>query len=182
MYSKTLQKGQRIYRLCLLCMYGSLMFTLKMAMASLPNIEPVSAMVILAAVCFGKSGILSVLLYVACEILIWGPGWWNLCYLYVWPLLFGLGLLFRKIRSPLFWACLSSVFGFSFGALCALLFGLMNGWNAGFVWWQNGIGFDLLHGAGNFCVTLFVFEPLRLVLERLLAGSRYTPRENRHTP
>ena len=168
MFTDEMKSGSVIFRLCLLRIWGALMFALKMAMASLPNVEPVTCMVILSALCFGKDGLLSVFLYVLCEILVWGPGWWNLAYLYIWPALFGLALLFRKVRSVWFWAVLASVFGIGFGALCAIPFGLMNGLSAGIAWWQAGLPFDLLHGSANFMVTLVLFSPLKHLLDQLL--------------
>ena len=62
------------------------------------------------------------------EILIWGLGFWNLCYTYVWLVLVVLAMLFRKMESPLGWAVLSGAFGLSFGALCTLVYWVTGGW------------------------------------------------------
>ena len=69
---------------------------LKMAMSPLPNIEPVSLLVMVYAMVFGRQVIWIVLPFVAVEGLLYGfgPLWWP-GYLYVWPLwgwLFPLGL------------------------------------------------------------------------------------------
>ena len=42
MFTDEMKSGSVIFRLCLLCIWGALMFALKMAMASLPNVEPVT--------------------------------------------------------------------------------------------------------------------------------------------
>ena len=64
-------------------MLGSLTFGAKYVMAFLPNIEPVSLCVMVYAATFGKKALWPVFLYVALEILFYGLGLWNLCYLYV---------------------------------------------------------------------------------------------------
>lgn len=102
------------------------------------------------------------------EILIWGLGFWNLCYTYVWLVLVVLAMLFRKMESPLGWAVLSGAFGLSFGALCALVYWVTGGWAFALSWWVSGIPFDLLHCAGNFAMALVLFRPCRQVLTRLM--------------
>ena len=95
------------------------------------------------------------------EILIWGLGFWNLCYTYVWLVLVVLAMLFRKMESPLGWAVLSGAFGLSFGALCTLVYWVTGGWAFALSWWVSGIPFDLLHCAGNFAMALVLFRPCR---------------------
>lgn len=109
-----------------------------------------------------------VYVYVMMEILIWGLGFWNLCYTYVWLVLVVLAMLFRKMESPLGWAVLSGAFGLSFGALCALVYWVTGGWAFALSWWVSGIPFDLLHCAGNFAMALVLFRPCRQVLTRLM--------------
>ena len=99
---------------------GALTFAMKFAMAWLPNIEPVSLMILVMAACLGWKALYPVYLYVALEILVYGIGQWNLCYLYVWAILAVAAILLRKTESPLLWALLSAVFGLAFGALCGI--------------------------------------------------------------
>ena len=158
---------RRLRRLVRYGLLGALVFALKMAMAGLPNIEPVSLTVMLAAVCFGRGSLAAVYVYVGLEMAVWGPGVWNLAYLYVWALLFFLARAFRRVETPIFWAGLSGCFGLMFGLLCAPVMGLMGGWAAALSWWLAGIPMDLLHGAGNFVMALVLFKPMRRVMERL---------------
>ena len=143
---------------------------LKMAMSPLPNIEPVSLLVMVYAMVFGRQVIWIVLPFVAVEGLLYGfgPLWWP-GYLYVWPLW---GWLCTKLPPdrPLAAAVASGAFGLSFGALFAPLYLFAGGPWAAVAWWISGIPFDLLHCAGNFALALALQRPLYRVLTRLRAG------------
>lgn len=151
----------------LFAMLGAMTFAAKMAMVQFPNIEPVSLLVMLLAVCFDWKGLWAVYLYVLLEFAVWGVGLWAVCYLYVWLILFALARLLRKMEAPLGWAALSGCFGLMFGALCALVYWVTGGWAAAVSWWISGIPADLVHGAGNFVIALVLFKPLRRWLTAL---------------
>lgn len=150
-----------VRELALYSILGVLTFAAKMAMAQLPNIEPVSLMVMLFAVSYGWRGLYPVCIYVLLEYTMWGVGLWSVCYLYVWPVLFALALCLRRMESRLGWAALSGCFGLLFGTQCALVYLLTGGWAAAVSWWVAGLSMDLLHGAGNFVLALVLFCPLR---------------------
>ena len=80
------------------------MFALQVAMSGLPNIEPVSLLVLVYAVVFGKKCLYPIYLYVLMEILVYGIGTWNVNYLYVWAILALAAYLMRKMEHPLYWA------------------------------------------------------------------------------
>lgn len=153
--------------LVLFSLMGTMTFAAKLAMAKLPNIEPVSLMVMLLAVCFGWRGLCAVYLYVFLEFAFWGVGVWNVNYLYVWLVLFAAARLLRRVELPLVWAALSGCFGLLFGALCAAAYWAAGGWAFALSWWVSGIPMDILHGIGNFVMALLLFRPLRKLLERL---------------
>lgn len=151
-------------------MLGALTFGLKFAMAALPNIEPVSLLVMAYAVVFGRKCVYPIYIYVAMELLLYGVGTWNLNYLYVWGVLAVMAYLFRNMTDPVGWALLSGVFGLLFGALCAPVDFLLG--DMGFVIskWISGIPFDALHCVGNFVMALLLFVPLRDLLTKLYAN------------
>lgn len=161
-----------IREIALFSVLGTMTFAAKMAMAQLPNIEPVSLLVMLFAVCFGWKALYAVYLYVLLEFAMWGFGLWSFCYLYVWLILFALARLLRRMQSPLLWAALSGCFGLLFGALCALVYWITGGWAAAVSWWIAGIPMDLVHGIGNFFIALVLFQPLRTRLEGLIRRYR----------
>lgn len=145
--------------LVLLALLGALLLVTKLALAWLPNIEPVSLLVLVYTAVLGWKALAPVYVYVMMEILIWGLGFWNLCYTYVWLVLVVLAMLFRKMESPLGLGSALRAFGLSFGALCALVYWVTGGWAFALSWWVSGIPFDLLHCAGNFAMALVLFRP-----------------------
>lgn len=149
---------------------GALTFGLKVAMSVLPNIEPVSLLVMLYAVVFGRKCLYPIYLYILLEILFFGIQLWNINYLYVWAILALAAWLLRRSREPLAWALLSGVFGLLFGALCAPVYLFTGGWGAAVAWWATGAPYDVLHCVGNFVIALLLFMPLRQLLEKLYDG------------
>ena len=98
-----------VRELALFSVLGALTFAAKYVMSFLPNIEPVSLMVMLFAVVFGKKALYPIYLYVAMEILFYGLGLWNINYLYIWLVLGVSAYLLRGMRQPLGWAMLSGL-------------------------------------------------------------------------
>lgn len=139
----------------------------KMAMAWLPNIEPVSLLILVYVAVLGWRALLPVYAYVLLEYVIWGFGLWSACYLYVWLVLVLAAYPLRRMESPLGWAVLSGAFGLCFGGLCALTYLAAGGWAFALSWWVQGIPFDLLHCAGNFAAALVLFRPCKRALSKL---------------
>lgn len=148
---------------------GALVFALKLCMAFLPNIEPVSLCIMAFAVVFGWRAMYPTYVYVVMEVLYYGLGTWNINYLYIWAILAAMSVLLRKHRQPLLWAIVSGVFGLAFGALCAPVDVAIGGLGYAVTKWISGIPFDVAHCIGNFCIALLLFKPLRNLLEKLYA-------------
>ena len=155
------------FEIVLFGVLGALTFAAKFVMSSLPNIEPVSLMIMLFAVTFGWKALYPTYLYVTMEILFYGINVWNVYYLYVWAVLLICALLLRKMQEPLGWAILSGTFGLLFGALCGITDIFIGGFSYAAAKWVSGIWFDLLHCAGNFVIALLLFAPLRNLLKKL---------------
>lgn len=155
-------------RVVLCATLAALMTALQAAMAPLPNIEPVSLLVLVYALVFGRDVFYIIYTFVLLEGLLYGFHLWWVTYLYIWTL-WALAVLLisrGRDRGPLLWAVASGAFGLSFGALCALPY-LAGGPWAAFSYWTAGIPFDLLHCAGNFCLTLALERPLYTLLTKL---------------
>ena len=142
-------------------------FAAKYGMAALPNIEPVSLMVMLFAVTFGKKAVYPIYLYVLMELLFFGIGIWNIMYLYIWAILALAAWYCRRMESPLGWALLSGSFGLLFGGLCMPVDAAIGGMGYAISKWVSGIPFDIAHCAGNFVISLVLFRPMRKLMEKL---------------
>ena len=145
---------------------GAMTFAAKYVMSFLPNIEPVSLMVMLFAVTFGWKWVYPVYLYVVMEVLFYGISLWNINYLYIWAVLAVAALFLQNMRHPLGWALLSGTFGLLFGALCGIVDVFIGGAGYAVTKWVSGIPFDIAHCAGNFVIALVLFAPLRNLLEK----------------
>ena len=156
-----------IREIALFGMLGALTFGLKFAMSGLPNIEPVSLLVMLFAVTFGIKCLFPIYVYVAMELLLYGIGDWSLMYVYLWALLALFAWCMRKVEAPLAWALLAAIFGLFFELLGSPVYMLFGGFSYAVSKCVSGIPFSIYHCAGNFVIALFLFAPLRKLLGRL---------------
>lgn len=160
-----------VRELVLFGVLGAMTFAAKYVMSPLPNIEPVSLMVMLFAVVFGWKWVYPVYLYVVMEILFYGISLWNINYLYIWAVLAVTALCLRKMDSPLAWAMVSGTFGLLFGALCGIVDVFIGGLGYAVTKWISGIPFDIAHCIGNFAIALVLFKPLRQLMQKLYVKS-----------
>ena len=153
----------------MLALMAALIFASKVALASLPNININSVLIILTVVFFGWKALYTVYVYVLLEGLVFGFSVWWYGYLYVWALLVAAAMLLRKNDSALIWAVVAGVFGLVFGPLMYLeWFAINGGWEGFFAMWVAGIPYDLTHCGGNFVFTLALYRPLYRVMEKFL--------------
>lgn len=160
-------KKLTLRQIVLFGMLGALTFAAKVAMAGLPNIEPVSLFVMLFAVVFGKKCLYPIYTYVVMEFLFYGLHLWSINYLYVWLVLAVVAGLLREMKHPLMWAVISGAFGLMFGLLCVPVYIVSGGMEFAVSWWISGIPFDVTHAIGNFVIVLVLFVPLRKLLTKL---------------
>ena len=153
--------------ICLYGLLGALMFALKFVMSSLPNIEPVSLLLISFAVTFGVKAIYPLLVYIILEMLIYGFGFWSIGYLYIWPILVIDALLINKVvNSSFIWAVVSGMFGLIFGALYIPLYLISGGFTFAITWWTSGLPYDFIHCVSNFILCLILFKPITNTLSK----------------
>lgn len=139
----------------------------QVGMSFLPNIEPVSTLIILYTLTYKKHVFPIIYTFALLEGVIFGFGIWWISYLYIWSILALIVLAFQKIDLPIFWAIVSGAFGLLFGMLCAIPYLISGGLGAAFAYWTTGIPFDILHCLGNFVLTLILYRPLHRLLKRL---------------
>lgn len=158
----------KIREMTVLALFAALMIALQVALASLPNIELVTLLVILAVVHFGFKALFAVGVFVLVEGLIYGVSIWWINYLYVWPLLTLLILPLRKQTSPILFSIVAGLYGLFFGTLCSIPYFITGGFAAGISYIIAGIPFDLAHCLGNVVSVLILFSPLDRLLRRCL--------------
>lgn len=143
----------------------------QLGMAFLPNIEPVTVLLIIYTLVYGKKVFPIIYTFVLLEGLIFGFGIWWISYLYIWSILALIVLIFRKNNSVIIWAVIAGAFGLLFGALCAIPYLISGGPGAAFAYWAAGIPYDILHCAGNFVLTLVLFRPVSYVIQKNTSGA-----------
>ena len=159
---------------------GALLFVSKLIMSGLPNIEPVSLLIIVWTRVFGVEAIGGVAVFVLLDTLMYGVSIWTVSYLYIWLILWGAVLLVPKPKkwdalgekkkfafSAVLWAILSGVYGFCFGAFSAIPWYFKGGMKTAIAYWTAGISFDVLHAVGNFVLALTLAVPLMTLLRKL---------------
>ena len=156
----------------MLAFFAALMFSVKTALASIPNVNLNALLIILAAVYFGWRALYAVGVYILLEGLIFGFSIWWFSYLYIWPLLVVLAMLFRENDSPLLWAILAGVYGLLFGPLMYIgYFAVLGGWRGYAAMWIAGIPYDLIHAVSNFLTVLSLFKPLSRIMDHFVRDS-----------
>lgn len=144
----------------------------QLGMSFLPNIEPVSTLIIVYTLIYRKQVFPIIYTFVLLEGIIFGFGIWWSTYLYIWSILAIIVLAFQKIDSALLWSVISGAFGLVFGALCAIPYLISGGPGAAFAYWSAGIPYDILHCGGNFVLTLILYNPLLRLLKHLHAAQQ----------
>ena len=147
------------------------MYVSQVIMASLPNIEIVSFLIILTARKFGVKSFLSIYIFVGLEVLTYGFASWVISYLYVWALFAFVICLIRKVDNRLVYTLVSGIFGLLFGTLCSPVEIFMGGLDSADKWISyiiSGLGFDFLHCFGNALLTFLLYKPLSKVLDKAL--------------
>ena len=164
-----------IVDLVIFSMLASIMFTLKVVLAGIPNIEPVSLLVIVYTAVYRFRALIPIYIYVVLEGLLFGFSVYWIGYLYVWAILWGVIMLIPRRafdasgrRAALLGVCLaliSGAFGLAFGALFApsqlAIYGLS--FDAMLAWIAAGLPYDVLHACGNFAFAAAAIPLIRLI-------------------
>lgn len=145
---------------------SALLFVSQVSLSWLSNVELVSLLLILYTLVFKKHVWIILYVFVVLEGLFYGFGLWWFPYLYVWAILPAAVFLLCKNRTPKPFgiSLVSGIFGMLFGFFCSISYLITVGPAAAFAWWTAGIPFDIVHGTGNFLVSLVLFQPLYRLL------------------
>ena len=152
----------------MLSLFAILMIVAKEAMATLPNIEPVSLLCAICSVLYGRRALAAVYVFIIIQGLLYGFHIWWIAYLYIWPICCLMAQILRKADSALLCALLMAVFGLCFGALTAIPYLFIGGISMALSYWMAGVYFDLLHCGGNFVICLVLYRPLMVATRAAL--------------
>ena len=144
---------------------GALLVVSKQAMSGLPNLEPVSLLIILFALELPRETPGAITVFILLQGVLYGFGLWWVMYLYVWYLLALLAWLLRRMDNAFFWAVFSGLYGLCFGGLCAAVYLFAKTPAFALSWWLSGLSYDALHGVGNFVLMLLLYRPLCRALQ-----------------
>lgn len=146
----------------------AIVFAVQVTLGFLPNIELVTLLFILYTLFLGKKVFFIIFAFIFLEGIFYGFGIWWVNYLYIWPLQALITLALRKHTSVIFWSMISGIYGFSFGALCAIPYFFIGGPASAFAYWISGIPFSIVQCIGDVIICLLLFKPIHTVLDYVL--------------
>ena len=156
---------KKIVRIALL---SAILYIAKFILEWLPNVELVSFLTILYTLVFGTEAFFVVTVFNLFEFIQWGFGTWFISYLYVWPILVLLTLLFKKVFKEefLMWAILSGIFGLIFGSMFAVIYIFIDPHYA-LTYFISGLPWDVWHCIANFIIMIVIGKPTYNILCKL---------------
>ena len=154
--------------------YAALIIASKEIMGVLPNIEPVTVMLIALTCVYGIKALLPAYVFSIIQIFLHGFHVWNLMYLYVWAILVFIVLFLLPVHRTLgklkgskaafsqtaLWTVVAAIYGMAFGTLCAIPYFFMLGTAGAVSVIIAGLSFDVTHCIGNGIMTAVAFYPL----------------------
>jgi len=151
----------------ILSLLATLMFVLQVMMSGIPNIEPVSFLLIIYTLVLGKRTLIIVVVFNFLLALVTGMGTWWFGYWIVWPLLVIIVLLLKRIIKENFlgWSIVAGCFGLIFGGLYAISYIFTVSKTFAMTYWINGIPYDLIHMVGNYFIMLMLGKRMYLILK-----------------
>ena len=159
--------------------YSALIIAFKEMMNLLPNIEPVTVMLIALTCVFGVKALLPAYVFSLIQIVIHGFHLWNFMYLYIWAAVVLISLCFLPLHKfieaktgklsslllTVLWSAVAAIFGIGFGTLCSIPYFIALGAEGAVAWIISGFAFDILHSIGNVVISAVMFYPLYKLLK-----------------
>ncbi len=168
--------GRSLRELVLFSMLGTLMFSAQVAMEAIPNVHLSGMFTLLFTRVFRKKALIPIYIYVCLVGIRWGFSFSWIPYLYLWLILWGIGMLIPKNTpsrlAAVFYPAIGVLFGLSFGTLYAPSQALLFGYDfkTTLAWIAAGFPWDVVHAVGNLVACTLIL-PLSRLLERLLKRS-----------
>ena len=174
-----MKSGSVAYRVALVGICAASIECGKLALVALPNVEVVTLLSALYGYTFGVWGIISALVFVCIEPLIWGFDTWLISYFIYWPLVAIVFAALSRLRIKNRWALTVTavVLTAFFGVLSSLIdTGLFLGYYENFFYrfwiiYVRGISFYVTMLVTNAVVFPTLFIPLHRAISRF--GAKY---------
>lgn len=170
MNRKAKQNSMKVIYVVTMGLLSAILFIGQVGMAGLPNIEPVTMLIIAYTLVYKKKVFYIIYAFACLEGIFYGFGIWWISYLYIWTILAIIVLVMQKNESILIWSVLAGAYGLCFGFLCAIPYFITGGPGAGIAYWLSGIPFDITHCIGNVAMTALLFKPVYYVLKKMHAS------------
>lgn len=161
-------KKKLVYDYVLIAVLAPILNITKLAMALIPNVEPITLLIIIYTLIFGfRKTMIITLIFVFIEGLMYGINMYFLQYLFVWPLLVILTYIFKKsIKENFFlWSIFSGAFGVLFGVLSSIPLMIFSETFA-YSSIITGLPFDAIHLVGNYFLMLLLGEKIYSILKK----------------
>ena len=144
------------------------MYVSQVIMASLPNVEIVSLLIILVTQKFGLKALYSVYIFVVCEVLTYGIHIWVINYMYIWAILCITVFLVHSIDNAVIFGLIAAIYGLLFGTLCSIPYFITGGTAMGISYIISGFWFDIVHCVTNLILTVILYPPLKRVMDKYI--------------
>ena len=151
----------------------------KQALASIPNVEVVTLLIMLYAACFKPQiAFIATAVFIVIECFIWGIHTWVLAYIIHWNFVaFATFLLSRvfKVKNRFIYLAFTILVTASFGVLTTLIDAIIGAGRTGrsfslifTVTYMRGIYFYIVHVVGNAAFNITLFAPMRDLINKLM--------------
>ena len=161
----------------LFALLGTLMFVSKVIMEGLPNIHPLALLILACTAVYRSKALIPVYVFVLLQGIVYGFGLMWVPYLYIWTILWALGMLVPRrwsVRARVVgYIVVAVLHGLSFGTLYAPFWALAfhTGAEGIVAYIVSGFPWDLTQAAGN-AVFATLVVPLSNLLIRFNKGAK----------
>jgi len=141
----------------------------------LPNIKPVTSLIIISVILFGLSfGLELTLVTTLVSNMYLGMGIWTVFQIFAWAMICILTelfiRLFKRIPPLLFMAIFSAIMGYVFGLFVSFEKLVIGGWGLFIPYYISGLVFDTYHAVGNFFFYLALAPILYKLFEKEMSS------------
>lgn len=142
----------------------------RMSFTFLPNVQPMTTILILITLTIGLgNGLLVALLSILISNLSLGMGVWTIAQLVSFSVIIIITSLFHNFYDkipPLLMALHCGLMGLLYGLIISLVQAPFFGWASFMPYYFSGIPYDFLHAFGNVCFYIILYKPLSNILKK----------------